>query len=126
MRSELSFKEGELAKSRYTEQGLKQEHIALQSNLQRIEALEGKIQNELVELKDKVQKMENEMVEFEDIDGLKFKADEKRKMLISEKEQLEIKQTSVKNSVKEITEKVSTLKVSIFIPILIVVDIDKL
>lgn len=36
MRSDLAFKEGELEKSRYTEQGLKQENLNLQNNLQKV------------------------------------------------------------------------------------------
>jgi intraflagellar transport protein 74 len=43
MRDELSFKEGELRKSRSTVEGLAQEKAQLQANLEKIEALEEKV-----------------------------------------------------------------------------------
>ena len=69
----------------------------------------------MVELKEKVQKMEAEMVEFTDLDGLKYRAEEKRSRLVQEKEELETKQSSVKNSLKEVNESVQSLKVGYLI-----------
>ena len=36
MRSDLAFKEGELEKSKFTEEGLKSENLNLQANLQKV------------------------------------------------------------------------------------------
>ncbi|XP_071542793.1 intraflagellar transport protein 74 homolog isoform X1 [Panulirus ornatus] len=110
MRSDLAFKEGELEKSRYTEQNLKHENLNLQANLQKIEALESKVQKEMVDLKEKLAVMEKEIVEFSDLDGLKSRADEKRRLLAQEKEELEGKKTSVTQSLQEITNAVATQK----------------
>ncbi|XP_042865474.1 intraflagellar transport protein 74 homolog isoform X2 [Penaeus japonicus] len=110
MQSDLAFKEGELEKSKYTEQGLKQEHLNLQSNLQKIEALELKIQKEMVELKEKLVKMEKEMVEFSDLDGLRTRAEEKRRNLAEEKEQLDERKGAVTQNLQEIESTVKSLK----------------
>ncbi|XP_037795044.1 intraflagellar transport protein 74 homolog [Penaeus monodon] len=110
MQSDLAFKEGELEKSKYTEQGLKQEHLNLQSNLQKIEALELKIQKEMVELKEKLAKMEKEMVEFSDLDGLRTRAEEKRRNLADEKEQLDERKGAVTQNLQEIESTVKSLK----------------
>lgn len=39
MRSDLAFKEGELEKSKFTEEGLKSENLNLQANLQKVSYL---------------------------------------------------------------------------------------
>ncbi|XP_069994854.1 intraflagellar transport protein 74 homolog isoform X2 [Penaeus vannamei] len=110
MQTDLAFKEGELEKSKYTEQGLKQEHLNLQSNLQKIEALEVKIQKEMVELKEKLGRMEKEMVEFSDLDGLRTRAEEKRRNLADEKEQLDERKGAVTQNLHEIESTVKSLK----------------
>ncbi|XP_068222988.1 intraflagellar transport protein 74 homolog isoform X1 [Palaemon carinicauda] len=110
MRSDLAFKEGELEKSKFTEQGLKHERLSLQANLQKIEALETKVQNEMVEQKEKLARMEKELLEFSDLDGLKTKLEEKRKDLVKQKDELEIVKTSIKQRLQEITNEINTLK----------------
>ncbi|XP_066960218.1 intraflagellar transport protein 74 homolog isoform X1 [Macrobrachium rosenbergii] len=110
MRGDLAFKEGELEKSKFTEQGLKHERLSLQANLQKIEALENKVQNEMVELKEKLARMETELIEFTDLDSLKTKLEEKRKELVKQKDELEHRKTSIKQSLQDVTNEVSTLK----------------
>ncbi|KAK8386714.1 hypothetical protein O3P69_017878 [Scylla paramamosain] len=110
MRSDLAFKEGELEKSKFTEEGLKSENLNLQANLQKIEALETKVQKEMEDLKEKLAKMTQEINEYSDLDGLKARADERRRQLAQEKEQLETKKTSITQSLREINTAVSTLK----------------
>lgn len=110
MRGDLAFKEGELEKSRYTVGTLRQEHVNLQANLQKIEVLETKVQKELVDIKEKLRRMENELVEFGDLNGLRTRADEKRKDLAVEKDELEAKKTSVTFSLQEVEGAIKTLK----------------
>ncbi|CAL4111956.1 unnamed protein product, partial [Meganyctiphanes norvegica] len=110
MRGDLAFKEGELEKSRYTEQGLKQEHLNLQSNLQKIEALESKVQTEMVELKERLITMEKEIQEFSDLNGVKVRAEEKRRNLAEKKEELEIRKASVTQALKDIIAEVTAIK----------------
>ncbi|KAK8749313.1 hypothetical protein OTU49_015793 [Cherax quadricarinatus] len=110
MRTDLAFKEGELEKSRYTEQGLKHENLNLQANLQKIEALETKVQKEMVDIKEKLAQMEEEIVEFSDLDGLKSRAEEKRKQLAQEKDELEARKSCITQSLHEITTAITALK----------------
>lgn len=76
-----------------------------------IEALETKVQKEMEDLKEKLAKMTQEINEYSDLDGLKARADERRRQLAQEKEQLETKKTSITQSLREINTAVSTLKV---------------
>ncbi|KAB7496428.1 hypothetical protein Anas_09933, partial [Armadillidium nasatum] len=110
MRSDLTFKEGELKKSQYTEQSLRSEHLNLQANLQRIEALESKVAKEKVDLQNRLEKMEKEIDVFSDINGLKRKMEEKRIQLAGEKDDLELKKQSVTQSLKDITNQINMIK----------------
>ncbi|KAG7167404.1 Intraflagellar transport protein 74-like [Homarus americanus] len=110
MRTDLAFKEGELEKSRYTEQGLKHENLNLQTNLQKIDALETKVQKEMVELKEKLGRMEKEILEFSDLDGLRTRAEEKRKKLAQEREDLEARKVCISQSLQEINSTISSTK----------------
>lgn len=78
----------------------------------KIEALEVKIQKEMVELKEKLGRMEKEMVEFSDLDGLRTRAEEKRRNLADEKEQLDERKGAVTQNLHEIESTVKSLKVS--------------
>ncbi|RXG55374.1 Intraflagellar transport protein 74-like protein [Armadillidium vulgare] len=110
MRSDLTFKEGELKKSQYTEQSLRSEHLNLQANLQRIEALESKVAKEKVDLQNRLEKMEKEIDVFSDINGLKRKMEEKRIQLAGEKDDLELKKQSVSQSLKDVTNQINMIK----------------
>ncbi|KAK7027296.1 Intraflagellar transport protein 74 [Halocaridina rubra] len=110
MKSDLAFKEGELEKSKFTEQGLQRESLNLQSNLQKIEALEAKVQKEMVDLKEKHTRMEQEIIEFSDLDSLKVRAEEKRRALVLEKEELEGRKTAINQNLQEILHSVHSLK----------------
>ena len=69
------------------------------------------MQKEMEDLKEKLAKMNQEMVEYSDLDGLRTRADERRRQLAQEKELLETKKTSITESLKEINTAVTTLKV---------------
>ncbi|KAK4290679.1 hypothetical protein Pmani_036441 [Petrolisthes manimaculis] len=110
MRSDLAFKEGELEKSKFTEQGLKNQNLNLQSNLQKIEALESKVQKELVELKERLATMDEEMVEFSDVAGLRARAEDRRRQLAADREQLEARMVAASLNIKEGKAAVASLK----------------
>lgn len=67
----------------------------------------------MIELKERLARMEKEMIEFSDIDGLKTRAEEKRRTLADEKEQLELKKVSVTQCLQEANNNVLSLKVII-------------
>lgn len=47
MRSDLAFKEGELEKSKFTEQGLQSENLNLQANMQKVSHVHYSVSREL-------------------------------------------------------------------------------
>ena len=65
-----------------------------------------------MDVKEKLRRMENELVEFADIDGLRTRAEDKRKDLAIEKEELEAKKTAVTFSLQEVEAAVKSLKVT--------------
>ena len=77
-----------------------------------IEALESKVQKELVDVKEKIQKMQDEIVEFSDLDGLRLRAEEKRKNLAVEKDELEAKKTALTFTLQDIETATRMLTVS--------------
>ena len=77
-----------------------------------IEALESKVQKELVDVKEKIQKMQDEIVEFSDLDGLRLRAEEKRKNLAVEKDELEAKKIALTFTLQDIETATRMLTVS--------------
>lgn len=69
------------------------------------------MQKEMEDLKEKLARMNQEMIEYSDLDGLRAKAEERRRQLAQEKEQLETKKTSITQYLQEINTAVTTLKV---------------
>lgn len=63
------------------------------------------------DLKEKLAKMNQEMIEYSDLDGLRARADERRRQLAQEKELLETKKTSITQSLREVNNAVTSLKV---------------
>ena len=111
MKQDLAFKEGELEKSKNTVEGLNREHQQLTQNLEKIEALEEKIQTEMVTLKEKMSRMDEEMLTFSDIDKLRREAEEKRQLLESEKMDLNNRREGVMQQLQEIQLTHENLKV---------------
>ena len=105
MKDDLAFKEGEMEKSRNTLEGVTREHGQLQMNLEKIEALEGKIKTEMSTLKEKMISMEEEMTVFADLDKLRMDAEEKRRILEEQKESLIGRKDSSARDLREIQEK---------------------
>ena len=84
MKEDLAFREGEVAKSKQTLEGLAAEQNQLKINLEKIEALEEKIKAEMDTLKGKMSNMNEELRTFSDLDRLRAEAAEKRQLLESE------------------------------------------
>lgn len=93
MKDDLAFREGELGKSKQTLEGLQREHGQLKGNLDKIEALEGKIKAEMETLKDKKQALIDDIDNYTDLDKLRREAGDKRSML--EEEHLNLGSRSV-------------------------------
>lgn len=64
-----------------------------------------------MDIKEKLRRMENELVEFGDVQGLRSRADVKRKDLAVEKDELEAKKTAVTFSLQEVEGAIKGLKV---------------
>merc|ERR1719414_1488290 len=84
MKEDLSFREGELDKSRQTLEGLKREHGQLNANLDKIEALEEKIRTEMESLNTKIATMEDGLSTYSDLERLRQEADIRRTTLEEE------------------------------------------
>ncbi len=84
MKEDLAFKEGEIAKSKQTLEGLSSEHAQLKLNLEKIENLEDKIKAEMETLKEKLISLEEDLRIVSDLDKLRSDATEKRRLLESE------------------------------------------
>lgn len=69
------------------------------------------MQKEMEDLKEKLAKMNQEIIEYSDLEGLRARAEEKRRQLAQDKEQLETKKTSITQSLREVNNEVSSLKV---------------
>ncbi|OQR67592.1 intraflagellar transport protein 74-like [Tropilaelaps mercedesae] len=100
LKSDLSFKEGELEKSKSTISGIETEQRKLSSDLQKIEQLDVKVRQELNSIKTRLATMKSEMRVYEDIDCLKAQAHKKRESLIKEQESLVLRKDTTQ---KEIT-----------------------
>lgn len=70
------------------------------------------MQKELVELKERLAIMDKEMVEFSDLAGLRARAEDRRRQLAVDREQLEARMVAASLNVKEATAAVTSFKVS--------------
>ncbi|CAG0914290.1 unnamed protein product [Notodromas monacha] len=113
MKDDLAFKEGELRKSRSTVEGLAQEKAQLQSNLEKIEALEEKVTTEMAQLKEKRQAMIDEMAVYSRPEVLKRDAEDKENELSQELADLEKEYKASSLAVKELHAEHERLKKSL-------------
>lgn len=65
-----------------------------------------------MELKDRLAVMDKEMVEFSDLAGLRARAEDRRRQLAADREQLEARMVAASLNVKEATAAVTSFKVS--------------
>lgn len=102
LKDDLVFKEGEVEKSKMTLSALGLEQKKLAVDLQKIEQLESKVQQELESLRQKIKHMEQDMVVFSDLDKLRSSSEQKKQELIAEKEALQIKKGPTRKVVEEL------------------------
>ncbi|KAK7793053.1 hypothetical protein R5R35_004479 [Gryllus longicercus] len=112
IKDNLTFKEGELEKSKKTLESLTKEQLQLQTSLEKIGALEDKIKLEMETLKEKMQSMTNEMTTLSDLEKLRKEADVKTTQLENERKMLEEQNAPALEAVREMQNKYDTLKVS--------------
>lgn len=101
-RKSCRFKEGEVEKSKMTLSTLGLEQKKLAVDLQKIEQLESKVQQELDSLRQKIKHMEQDMVVFSDLDKLRSSSEQKKQELIAQKEALQIKKGPTRKVVEEL------------------------
>jgi len=87
-KEDLSIKEGELEKSKATLEGIAVEYQRLQNNLQKMEDLEGKINDEMNTIKEQLAVIQISAVKFTGLDDLRRETEEKRNQLMLELEDL--------------------------------------
>nr|CAD7398055.1 unnamed protein product [Timema cristinae] len=104
MKENLSFKEGELDKSRNTMEGLSKEQQQLTVNLQKVEALEEKITKEMEMLKTRMVSMTEELTSLSDLDSLRVQDQAKRAALNVERQELEENKGPVRTTLQKLQE----------------------
>lgn len=102
LKDDLIFKENEMEKSKLTLSALGMEQKKLAVDLQKIEQLESKVQQELDTLRQKIKQMEERMVVFGDLDKLRSFSEHRKQELIAEKEALQIKKGPTRKVVEEL------------------------
>lgn len=102
LKDDLIVKENEMEKSKMTLSALGLEQKKLAVDLQKIEQLESKVQQELDSLRSKIKQMEEDMVVFCDLDKLRSSSDLKKQELLAEKEALQIKKGPTRKVVEEL------------------------
>jgi len=84
----LKHKERELDQNINTMENLSQDQVKLGKQLRKIEEMEKKLENEKVTLKQDIEKIEQDLEEFKDISGLEERENEKKEVLISNRDRL--------------------------------------
>lgn len=88
LKDDLEFKATEADRAQDTLHTLESDKSKLRSDFQKLEQLETKINTEMVQLQDKIGKMNEELEVYSDTDKLKKSLEEKRKLLIAEREKI--------------------------------------
>ncbi|XP_015273636.1 PREDICTED: intraflagellar transport protein 74 homolog, partial [Gekko japonicus] len=104
MQEDLTFKSSEMQKSQSTAKNLGTDSQRLQMDLQKMDLLEGKMIDEQVALKGKIEQMTKDLELYRDLPALKAAGEEKKKKLQEEKETL----TKRKDAFKKIMEHLNT------------------
>lgn len=110
MKEDLEFKTGEMKKSEQTTVGLAAESDKLQSDLQKVEQLEEKINTELAMLKEKTATMEKELEIYSDLSSLKEEAEKKRRKLMDDRVSLQRRRDTFKKTMQQLTSKYEGMK----------------
>lgn len=90
--------------------GLSKEHIRLQQILMKMEGLEKKLNDESVELNEKIKLRQNELIILEDLESLKARNEEKHDELTAKKDELTARLPDVEKELKNIRDEYEGLK----------------
>jgi len=77
-----------------------------------VEALEGKIKDEMATLKEKIRVMGQEVSVYEDLERLRAEAEERRRTLESQREELSARRTAADTAAQEAQKRHADLAVS--------------
>ncbi|KAK0082851.1 hypothetical protein PV325_009744 [Microctonus aethiopoides] len=91
-------------------EGLSKEHIRLQQTIMKMENLEKKLNQELIELNEKITQRQNELIMLEDLEGLKARSEMKQEELITLQKQLKIQQPNCKKELTNVQKEHEALK----------------
>ena len=103
MKNDLSFKERNLEVSKTTQERLEAELGKRQSELEKIDQLDKKIELELNSLSAKMVSMKEQMVIFKDVDALRDAADDTRRMLQTAKKDYLKRRDQVKRQLSQVS-----------------------
>jgi len=78
-----------------------------------IEALEGKIKDEMTTLKTKIHGMEEEMVVYSDLERLRADAEERRRALETQREELGVRRSAADKAAQEAQKRHAELAVRV-------------
>ncbi|KAA0717488.1 Intraflagellar transport protein 74 -like protein [Triplophysa tibetana] len=110
MQEDLSFKETEMQKSQSTAKGLSSESERLQTDLLKVEQLEGKVTTELQSHTDQLQLMTHELNTYRDLDALKAAGEDRKKRLQSDRAVLTQMKNTFKKTIHKKNEEYESLK----------------
>ena len=101
MKNDLSFKERQLEASKTTQERLEAELGKRQTELEKIDQLDKKIELELGSLRKKMVSMKEQMVIFKDVDALRDAADDTRRQLQTAKKEYLKRRDQVKRQLSQ-------------------------
>jgi len=110
MKEEAKFKEKQLETSQMTMARLRQEKEKRLQEMEKINTLDEKIAEELRSLNDKMDSMRKEVIEFEDIEGLKTKAQNTKNYLVDMMEKYKSRKENIKQQVSQIAAQYDKIK----------------
>ncbi|XP_053558568.1 intraflagellar transport protein 74 homolog [Bombina bombina] len=113
MQEDLNFKETEMHKSQSTAKNLSSESQRLQQDLQKVEQLESKINNERTFLKEKIEQMTAELETYGNLQALRASAEEKKKKLQEDNIILTIRRDTFKKTLEKLNSEFEKLKIQL-------------
>jgi intraflagellar transport protein 74 len=116
-KEDLSIKEGELEKSKATLEGIAVEYQRLQNNLQKMEDLEGKINDEMNAIKEQLATIQISAVKFTGLEDLRRETEEKRNQLMLELEDLAERKNFLQDRSRRLQAEFDKLQVHLLVKI---------
>mmetsp|Transcript_21333 Transcript_21333/g.75175 ORF Transcript_21333/g.75175 Transcript_21333/m.75175 type:complete len:604 (-) Transcript_21333:508-2319(-) len=103
MQEDLSFKERAIESSASTQARLEQDLAKRRAELDKINTLDSKISVELTSLREKMRTMSDEMEEFGNIESLKVRAEETKRMLAAKKSEYMRRRDMIRTQVAQLS-----------------------